>query len=251
MKSIEEILEKISCEYKKILGVNLVGIYVHGSISFKCFNWDKSDIDFIVVINDELLQQQKVRLIQILLDLTPICPKKGLEMSILLKKYCSDFVYPTPFELHFSNGHIQQYRDNIVEYCKNMNGSDKDLAAHFSVIKSVGIVLYGLEINDVFGDVPKEAFIDSVKDDIKNAYEDVINNTEYIILNLCRVLAYIDDEILISKESGGLWGIKHLPKIYTPLIQTALDNYRYEQNLPFNIEIAKDFCRYMLNRIFN
>ena len=37
-------------EYQTILGDNLVGIYVHGSIAFGCFHEEKSDIDFIAVI---------------------------------------------------------------------------------------------------------------------------------------------------------------------------------------------------------
>lgn len=41
-----EILQKIKTSYQEILADKLVGIYVHGSIAFQCFNWKKSDIDF-------------------------------------------------------------------------------------------------------------------------------------------------------------------------------------------------------------
>jgi streptomycin 3"-adenylyltransferase len=36
-----EILSVISREYQLILGENLCGIYVHGSLAFGCFNWNK------------------------------------------------------------------------------------------------------------------------------------------------------------------------------------------------------------------
>ena len=57
MKDFSKLMEVISEKYNKLLGKNLVGIYVHGSIAFGCFNWDKSDIDFIVVINEPVPQQ--------------------------------------------------------------------------------------------------------------------------------------------------------------------------------------------------
>lgn len=44
------------------------------------------------------------------------------------------------------------YIENLADYIRKMNGEDKDLAAHFKVIKNYGIVLYGAEINDTFAD---------------------------------------------------------------------------------------------------
>lgn len=41
-------------KYQNILKDNLIGIYIHGSIALNCFNWDKSDIDFIIVVRDKL-----------------------------------------------------------------------------------------------------------------------------------------------------------------------------------------------------
>ena len=52
------ILSIISKEYQDILGDNLCGIYLHGSLAFGCFNWAKSDIDFLVVVYDEIGQVQ-------------------------------------------------------------------------------------------------------------------------------------------------------------------------------------------------
>ena len=76
-----EILEKIKISYQTILQDKLVGIYIHGSIAFGCFNWEKSDIDFLVVVNEKLNQKEKESLISEILDLDIYCPKKGIEMS--------------------------------------------------------------------------------------------------------------------------------------------------------------------------
>ena len=130
-----EILSIIGNEYHTILGNNLCGIYIHGSLAFGCFNWSKSDIDFLVVVYNPLSQTQKEALIRSLLRLNPVAPPKGFEMSVVLYHDCRAFHYPTPFQLHFSKAHIERSKENLSEYCRTMNGTDCDLAAHFIIVK--------------------------------------------------------------------------------------------------------------------
>lgn len=243
-----EILEKIKIAYQEILKDKLVGIYVHGSIAFKCFNWNKSDIDFIVVVNEKLNQQEKEALISTILNVDKYCPEKGLEMSVVLDKACKPFVYPTPYELHFSNSYRKEYKANLARLCERLNGTDKDLAAHITVMNQVGITLCGKEINEVFAPVPKEHYVDSILYDIENANEEIEENPVYFILNLCRVLAYLESEQVLSKPQGGQWGIDNLPEKYKELINNALETYN--RNTEFvDSKSVKDFSKYMLNRI--
>lgn len=225
MMKEQKILQVIKEKYKDILQDNLVGIYVHGSIAFGCFNWEKSDIDFLVVVKESLTQNEKEALISELLLLDAECPAKGLEMSVVLAKVCKPFVYPTPFELHFSNFHKERAKADLAEYCKNMNGVDKDLAAHMMVIHAVGITLCGQAIEYVFAQVPKADYIDSIYYDIASAEEDIAEDSVYLILNLCRVLAYLRDDKVLSKSQGGEWGLRYLSPKYHPTIRNALETY--------------------------
>lgn len=237
------LLEIISERYQHLLRKNLVGIYIHGSIAFGCFSWARSDIDFIVVVEDVLSQQMKKELFSVLEKLCGLAPEKGFEMSVVQKKYCKNFIYPTPYELHFSNS----CRTLLV--WNNEIKTDYDLAAHFTVIKNVGLVLFGEPIAEVFGIIPKAEYLDSIRLDIKNAKEDVLDNPVYVILNLCRVYAYIIDEAVLSKEQGGQWGLKNLPKQYHNLITNMLNNYAIGTTLTTNQKLQIDFCEYMLDQI--
>lgn len=134
------VLNNIKETYENIIKDNLVGIYVHGSIALGCFNWDKSDIDFIVVVKEKLSQDIKLQIMKVTSRLNEIAPSKGIEMSIVLQEYCNNFQYPTPFELHFSNMHVDWYKNNADDYCNKMNGTDSDLAAHFVIIRKAGVV---------------------------------------------------------------------------------------------------------------
>jgi hypothetical protein len=174
-----------------------------------------------------------------------------LEMSIVLEEHCNDFQYPTPFELHFSNMHIEWYKNNAEDYCEKMNGTDQDLAAHFTIIKKAGIVLCGRPIDEVFGDVPKNYYIDSIKSDIEDARTSIMDNPMYMILNLCRVAAYTGNELVLSKEQGAKWGLNYLENKYHDIIKRALHCYQSNEQMIVGKVEAEDYCNYMLNRIFS
>lgn len=250
----KELMDDICANYQEILRGNLVGIYVHGSIAFGCFTWEKSDIDFIVVVKEPPQMQQKIRMIETLVDRNDICPQKGFEMSVVCEKYCRKFVYPTPYELHFANAHFFDHykvktEENLRSYCEKMQGVDPDLAAHFTVINTAGITWCGQARENVFGPVAKEEYLDSICRDIAVAKEEIEQNPVYMILNLCRVLGYLREEKVLSKKAGGQWGLKHLPEMFAPLIGQALRCY--ESSVEFDKHSAElqSFAGYMLEKI--
>lgn len=252
MKDPKAILEAIRSVTTELLGDALTGIYLHGSYAFGCFNPSRSDIDYLVVVNRPMTLDEKMSYITEILKLNEKALPKGIEMSVVLEKDCQSFVYPTPYDLHFSNDHLERIKADLTEYCITMNGSDPDLAAHFTVTRSVGRVLYGKAIDEVFAPVPPEAYLDSIRSDVANAEADICANSIYVILNLCRVLAYIREGVILSKAQGGEWGIRNLPELYRPLIEEALSCYRSDRVYPADEhrEALSAFADYMLSRIF-
>ncbi len=230
IKSKEEkpellLLEKISLSCQKILKENMVGIYVHGSLAFQCFHWKTNDIDFLIVVRQDLSLKEKKDMIKALLALDSESPPGGLEMSIVPKSVCKKFQYPTPFYLHYSKMHRERCIADLDSYCKNMNGTDPDLAAHFTVTKSKGICLYGEDIQKVFSPVPEEYYLDSIKRDVLDSLKYIEENPVYLVLNMCRILAYQEERIILSKEQGGKWALKNIPQKYHPVITKALSSY--------------------------
>jgi len=245
------LLQTIADRYSAILEDNLVGIYVHGSIAFQCFNWDESDIDFIVVVKQAVSEQRKLQLLAVLEALWTQAPAKGFEMSVVQLKHCQHFVYPTPYELHASNACWSQYLENPRALCTGDVKTDSDLAAHFTVIKHRGIVLCGEPISLVFGDVPAKDYLDSLRLDMQNAERDVLDHPVSVVLNLCRVYAYLKDQVILSKEEGGQWALDHLPRRYADVVAEALR--KYSDSEPFQLETQARVacCAYMRENIFN
>lgn len=249
MNIIDDIVKVIVEESCNILGEVLVGVYLHGSAVMGCFHEKKSDIDLIVVVNTAIPDEVKRQYMDMVVECNTHAPKKGIELSIVKEDVCKPFVYPTPFELHFSNAHLQWYRTDPSDYVEKMKGVDKDLAAHFTIIYHRGKCLYGKEIKDVFAEVGREAYFDSIWNDIENAAEEIGTNPTYIILNLCRALAYQKEGMILSKREGGRWGMEHVPEQYHGLILQALEDYASDETIEWKEEGALEYVSYMLEEI--
>lgn len=247
----QTLLEDITSACKRIFSDGLTGVYLHGSMTMGCFNPKKSDIDLIIVVEKDISDEQKTEFMKEVVEFNKIAPKKGLELSVVKRAVCKPFVYPTPFELHFSPAYLGWFTDNPADYVRKMKGGDKDLAAHFTIIRNYGVVLYGERIDAVFGEVPRKDYMDSIWLDIKEAREEISENPVYIILNLCRAAAFLEEGAVVSKKQGGEWGLRNIPEEYHALILKALESYESEEAKTMcpDAEKAERFSAYMLQRV--
>ena len=138
----KKLLETFVLRCKQILKDELCGVYLHGSAVMGCFNAKKSDIDLIVVVNNGISDEVKRAFMEMTVELDACAPRKGIEMSVVRADVCDPFVYPTPYELHFSKGHLERYMEDPDGYIREMKGTDRDLAAHFTVIRKRGRMSY-------------------------------------------------------------------------------------------------------------
>ena len=232
-----------------ILQDNLAGVYLHGSAVMGCFNPRKSDLDFIIVVKKPLTDAVKRTYMEMVVQYNALGPAKGIEMSVVLRDVCKPFVYPTPFELHFSAGHLDWYKRDPDDYIRRMNGTDKDLAAHFTIINKRGRCLCGTPIKEVFAEVPSGDYMDSIRFDVEEAEEEITQYPMYLTLNLARVLAYKEEGLVLSKKEGGEWAINNLPAEYRPLIMNALREYSENADVVYDQALAGHYAEYMIDRI--
>ncbi|MBO5146389.1 MAG: DUF4111 domain-containing protein [Lachnospiraceae bacterium] len=249
MTGYEKLAEEFVQGSKNILGSSLVGVYLHGSAAMGCFRQEKSDIDFLVVVGNDISDEKKKQYMDMVVELNKKAPAKGIELSIVKEKVCTPFVYPTPFELHFSNAHLAWYLSNPKEYVEKMKGTDKDLAAHFMITYHRGKTLYGKEIKEVFSEIDSTYYFDSIWSDIECAGEDILDNPMYITLNLCRVAAYVKENLILSKKEGGEWGLSNVPHRYSSLILAALEEYASGKEMPCDAALEQEYAEYMLEQI--
>ncbi len=249
LPDVEKLTDGFVEQSKIILRDDLVGVYLHGSAVMGCFNPEKSDVDLIVVVERPLTDPVKRTYMDTVIRCSAVGPAKGIEMSVVLREVCRPFVYPTPYELHYSAGHLKRYEEDPDDYIREMNGTDKDLAAHFTIINKRGKCLYGAPIEAVFAEVPGSDYLDSLWYDVEGAPEEIIQYPMYLTLNLARVLAYKEEGLILSKKEGGEWAIGNLPAEYHPLIKDALREYAESADVAYDEALAVRYAEYAINRM--
>ena len=250
MIPLDELLKRFVQQSSAILEGQLTGVYLHGSAAMGCFRTDRSDVDLIVVVRGAVPREKRRAFLDMVVTLNRLAPAKGIEMSIVQESFCRPFVYPTPYELHFSNAHLGWYESDPEGYVDGMQGTDKDLAAHFTILYHRGKALYGPPIREVFAPVPAADYWDSIRFDVENAEEEIAANPTYMILNLCRVLAYQKEGLILSKHEGGQWGAANEPD-YAVLISSALAHYNGHPVPEWNENQNRQFAIHMLQQINN
>ena len=252
-RETRDLLARIVESQQRILGDNLIGVYLHGSLAMGCWSTECSDIDFIVVVKRALKISAKKAIIRDLLNISNDAPPKGLEMSVVLELHVSDFIYPTPFELHFSNEHQQRYIDDPDYICGN--DIDRDLAAHFTVIKNYGVCLWGRAIDETFGEVPEADYIDSLMYDLEDIDSLILRDPVYGVLNLCRVLCYLREKRIVSKAEGGKWACRNVRQEFVSLVERVTAIYTGEADAAelaeadLNQSCLRQFTRWMMGLI--
>ena len=243
--NIQSLLAHIVEKFRLLLGENLVGVYLHGSLAMGCFNPRTSDVDFIVVVGEKLDIETKKAIIAFILELANAAPAKGLEFSVVLLGETQHFTYPTPFELHYSKAWHAVYQSEQADY--EIPRRDPDLAAHVVMVRRRGLRLYGRPIDEVFGEVAEADYWASIAGDARDILSRVAENPVYSILNLCRVLAFKRERLITSKAEGGIWGLNNLAPEYHPLIRQALHEYMATSpvNVAWNKERLDDFAGYV------
>lgn len=161
----QAILDNVTCLLKEELSDSVIGIYLHGSMAMGCYNPTQSDIDILVISRKkqpiDIYKKIARKLSNIEDEMNLI---KGFELSIVLKEFADSFIYPTPFEFHYSSLHKEKYRTDENYFCGGYE--DPDLAAHFVIAYNRGIVLFGEQIRDVIKPIDKRYYIKSIKSDI-------------------------------------------------------------------------------------
>ncbi len=225
---IKEFVNELVAKVHSELGDNLVGIYLHGSLAMGGYYRPKSDIDVLIVVNDKLADSERKSFAQLVAKHAEARPTTGnVELSVILSATAKAIPVPIPFEVHYSSEWHDKILSDDIDYTKNK--TDIDLQSHLTYVVQRGICLYGKPINEVFGDINWQIFMEGVLDDFNWIIEDenILETPFYGVLNMCRVLqlAQEDKHLAHSKDEGGEWALQNLPEQFHYTIQQALDAY--------------------------
>lgn len=229
---VKDFVMNLLCETKEVLKEDFVGFYLHGSLAMGGFHPKNSDIDILIVTITPMAVQAKRELAQLLLKRSN--KPFPIEMSCLNVKQLKNWVHPSPFDFHYSEYWRERYEADLDmgtnQYLNDHLKTDADLAAHITITTERGICVEGAPIVEVFPAIPHAHYVAAIMSDFEACLVDIEKDPVYCTLNLLRVLWYLQEGVISSKQEAGQWGLRSLPKGMTATIQKVIDRYSGEES---------------------
>jgi len=125
---------------RQVVGANLIGLYLHGSLAMGCFNPNCSDLDVIAVTAEGMAVETKRAVAAILLQQSGA--PHPIEVSFLRRRDLAPWRYPTPFDFHYSETWRAHFEDDLASGAwrrwNEQQREDSDLAAHITILQQRG-----------------------------------------------------------------------------------------------------------------
>lgn len=214
------LLQDLTAHLPVILGRNLVGIYLHGSLTQQAFNPKRSDVDCIVVTRRDLSDAQFRRLGAWLSRAAEANPWAArLQMLFLLRN-----------EVLTMNSKACLYQFGLLK----RSGSDGNPIIWMNVLQS-GVVLFGPSPESFVPALTPEILFQALEREVgylreeisgkpQSQWRDVPSYRAYAVLTLCRILYSFRKGTIVSKQRAAKWAIKYLPGEWSRIILQALES---------------------------
>lgn len=245
---VNKVLDLLSSGLQKLLGQDLVGLYLTGSLTYGDFNHGSSDIDFLAVLNNELNSEQLEKIRNLHSDIAEQVPHwaKSLEGSYITKKMLSSADDPQ-VERPYVNG-------GKVSYCAYGN----EWVINLYALQECGEVIYGEPLERLLPIATIGQVREASKKDLLNDWVPKIDDTDafnhplydsehlknYAVLTMCRILHRAKNDNMASKKVASKWVKEAYPQ-WKDLVERA---ELWEHGKPMGDEgEVRDFMKFTLS----
>ncbi|HET9495597.1 MAG TPA: aminoglycoside adenylyltransferase domain-containing protein [Chloroflexia bacterium] len=233
---VGELLDDLLSGMRDILGENLVGLYLYGSLVWGDFDRYLSDIDMLAAVAEDLSDTEAVALKRLHDDIAERYPdwSDRIEVQYLSLEGLRTFrTESTPMAV-ISPGEPF----HIVE-------GNRDWLINWYFVREYGVALYGPPPETIIGPITKEEFVGNVVEHARN-WPRWLEQTRhsrpyqgYAILTMCRTLYTYRTGEQVSKKQAAEWAEQEMPE-WAPLIRSAL-RWREEKGRDQHIDHEATF----------
>jgi len=234
-QSIQELVEEFRDELFTVIGKNLVGAYLHGSIAFPEYEPRAGDIDFHVVVRKSLTGEDIKGLDHL---------HQTLAAKFEFGKRLDGFYIPLAKArrsriprglLYGAHGRIHH------------GGSDDAWALHREHLHaSAYIRLQGPVASRIFPTADWKSIRSALYRHLVYARKIIKSDAWWAVLNLCRlVYSFENGRIVVSKLGAARWALKRLPSKWRPVIRSAIKTYRGTQTSDDRAVLRRDARKFL------
>ena len=243
---INIILDKLLRDVKEILGIRLVGLYIHGSLAYGDFDPHTSDIDFLVVTDGHPSAEifSALKTMHARLFASRLAWSHKLEGAYLPK---DDLPRHDPAHAPVPwlglDGHFA------------LETLGTDWIIQRWILREKGIVIFGPPLQPMIDPVSGDDLREAVRGSLREWWSPPFPSPErfsrgeyqaYAILTMCRSLYVLKNGRVASKPEAARWAKSFLGEPWSRLIAEALD-WRGEMEFD-RLEATLGFIRYTLER---
>lgn len=217
---VSALLHDLVAQLPVLLGGNLIGIYLYGSLTQAAFNPKRSDIDCLVVTERDLSDAQFRRLgawLALAAESNPWTAR--LQVSFLLR---NEVLIMNSKACLYQFGHLKR------------SSSDGNPIVWINVLMS-GEILYGPSPESFVPPITPKILFQALEREVgylreeisekpQSEWRDVASYRAYAVLTLCRILYSSNKGTVVSKQWAAKWAIKHLPDEWSEIILQALES---------------------------
>jgi len=177
-------------------------------------------------------------------------PKLPIEMTIVEKSMINPWQYPPHFDFQYGEWLRKSFEEGIIEPWSTHEMPDLALIVTQILLKSQ--TLFGLEPEKLLRPVPYHDFIKAMLHDLNRLAMDLADDTRNVLLTYARIWSTLETNMIRSKPTAADWAMKHLPKIYQPVMKRAksicigVEN-EYWDDIKVNIKSCADFMADKIN----
>ncbi|WNG36217.1 DUF4111 domain-containing protein [Archangium violaceum] len=190
---------------RTLLGGELVGAYLIGSVALEGYEPGRSDIDIIAVCAHPLETRTKQAIAEALDHRVLPCPARGLEFVLYAKDAVASPSRPLRFEMNFNTG-------AGMNHWLGLNPEEE--ATHWFVIdldiaRGHGVPLVGPPPNEVLAPLPRAWVLDAIRDSLTwhSRAEPVSPNN---VLNASRAWRHVEEGVWSTKAAAATWARERL-----------------------------------------
>ncbi len=246
---VNEVLELLLLNLKKVLGDKLMGLYLYGSLLTGDFDIEISDIDLLAVTSTDIDDNEFSALNKMHKDFVKEYKKWNdrIEIAYVSKDALKTFKTKKSQIAIISPGE---------PFHRKVAGND--WLINWYMVRGKGITLFGPTPTTLITLISKEEFIRANREQTKEWREWVHNDHKlgfqaYAILTMCRALHVYRHGEQISKKQAAIWAQKELPQ-WSSLIQNALVWRRDKENKRVDektFPVTVKFVHFVIDQIVN
>ena len=222
---VNVVLQVLLSDVKAILGDCFVGMYLYGSLASGDFDLQRSDIDFVVVTDN---------------DLTNATISALGEMHARI--FASDLEWAPKLEgSYISRRALRRYDPNAAP-CPTLNEGKYYVAPHGSdwiiqrsILRESGVVLAGPPLEILIEPVQSDDICEAVRGVLREWWLPMLNHPDprlhgseyqaYAILTMCRALYTLEYGVVASKPVSARWAQEAMGAQWKSLIKKAQSWY--------------------------